>query len=541
MNNPESEHDSSRSGDAQAAQAASPRLSRRSALAAALSVGVMPSAITSMGRSRSQEDSDVLDVLVVGGGVSGCYSAWRLAAANPGSRIEVHERSERIGGRLWSVKPQGMQQQVAELGGMRIASNQTPLLSLVKELGLTTDPYPATKPNDIYYLRGIRSRASELVASSKYGYRVRKDLEGKTMNELFDMVVKQATGKLDWTRDEMQSMVNKVRFDGELLHNLPYRLVFNKVLGYEGTRMLLESMGYGRPNTNAAIFLKEAVLDLFIKGYSHVRGGYQKVPLGLADRARKQGVKFKFGQEMIDLRVDGDVTEVAFRSADGQEHTRKARKVILTLPTSAYGLLPDSCALRGKNSLTRMLDNLLPVPATKIYVNFPRQWWKDLGIQSGRSITDIPVRQVFYLEDPSGRGLSLSPYAAGTNDSGYWSPLLPDGHKADGDSLIAKTIRGQLNQMHGMDIPKPSEVLYRTFQGGQVGYGWNMWRPGVEPTKYSKAARQPIPGKNVYCVGQATSIVQGWVMDTLSTTESVLRNNFGLDRPAWWPESYKPE
>lgn len=533
MNNHDSEHDS--------IQSAGPKLTRRSALAAALSFGVMPSAVSSLGRPRSQEDSDVVDVLVVGGGVSGCYAAWRIAEASPGSRVEVHERSERIGGRLWSVKPTGMKEQVAELGGMRIASNQTPLLSLVSELGLTMSPYPATEGNDIYYLRGIRSRASELVAGSKYGYRVRKDLEGKTMNELFDMVVKQATGKLNWTRDELRNMVGKVRFEGELLHDLPYRLVFNKVLGHEGTRMLLESMGYGRPNTNAAIFLKEAVLDLFIKGYSHVDGGYQKVPLGLADRARKKGVKFNFGHEMIDLRVDGDVSTVVFRSADGQEHARKARKVILTLPTSAYRLLPDTCALRGKNDLTRMLDNLLPVPATKIYVNFPRQWWNDLGIKSGRSITDLPVRQVFYLDDPSGRGLSLSPYAAGTNDSGYWSPLLPEGHKADGDTLVAKTIRTQLQKMHGIDVPKPSEILYRTFQGGKVGYGWNMWRPGVEPTKYAQAARQPIPGKDVYCVGQATSIVQGWVMDTLSTTESVLRNNFGLARPAWWPESYIPD
>jgi hypothetical protein len=92
--------------------------------------------------------------------------------------------------------------------------------------------------------------------------------------------------------------------------------------------------------------------------------------------------------------------------------------------------------------------------------------------------------------------------------------------------------------MHGIEIPKPSEILYRDFQGGKVGHGWNMWRPGVEPWKVAPAARQPIPGREVYCVGEATSTIQGWVMETIETTESVLRTHFDLERPTWWPASY---
>ena len=86
--------------------------------------------------------------------------------------------SDRIGGRLWSVKPTGMSQQVAELGGMRIASNQTPLRNLTRLLQLTLDPYtPATLHEDIYSLRGIRSKAADLVASPKFGYHVEKSIE----------------------------------------------------------------------------------------------------------------------------------------------------------------------------------------------------------------------------------------------------------------------------------------------------------------------------------------------------------------------------
>ncbi|RPG19653.1 MAG: FAD-dependent oxidoreductase [Phycisphaera sp. TMED9] len=514
----------------------SKRFSRRQVLAGAISMGVLPAAMPSLLR----REPEVVDVLVVGGGVSGCYAAWRLAKASPGDRIELHERGDRIGGRLWSVRPTGMTRQVAELGGMRIADNQTPLLGLVASLGLTVDPYPATTAEDIYFARGIRTRASKIVAGPTSGFHVREDLRGKTISELFEVVVKKATGRTSWSREEVPEIVDEVRYRGHLLRDLPYEWLFQDILGHEAARMLVFAMGYGRPNVNAAVFMKEAMLDLFVGGYRHVRGGYQQVPVLLAERARRLGVDVRMESEMIDLRFDGDLTAVTFRDAAGGTQVRKARKVIVTLPMSAYGRLPEGCPLRGPSPLTVMRDALLPVPATKTYVNFPTQWWKSMGIDSGRSITDLPIRQVFYLGDPSGRGLTLSPYVAGDYDSGFWSSLLPaSGHRGPGDGIVGDSIRRQLQKMHGIDIPKPSEILFRRFEGGAVGHGWNMWRPGFEPSKIVSGARAPIAGREVHCVGQATSRIQGWVMNTLETTESVLRSRFGLESPGWWPASYE--
>jgi protoporphyrinogen oxidase len=83
----------------------------------------------------------MLDVAIVGGGVSGIYSAWRLIHSNPSKssiqrawaekhsdgklKIGVFERSDRIGGRLLSLVPPGMPNLRAELGAMHYTSNQT--------------------------------------------------------------------------------------------------------------------------------------------------------------------------------------------------------------------------------------------------------------------------------------------------------------------------------------------------------------------------------------------------------------------------------
>ena len=49
-----------------------------------------------------------LDIAVVGGGVSGAYSAWRLQQAFPKKKIALFEYSDRIGGRLYTVTLSGL-------------------------------------------------------------------------------------------------------------------------------------------------------------------------------------------------------------------------------------------------------------------------------------------------------------------------------------------------------------------------------------------------------------------------------------------------
>ncbi|NER00422.1 MAG: NAD(P)-binding protein, partial [Cyanothece sp. SIO2G6] len=68
--------------------------------------------------------TEPIDIAIVGGGVSGVYSAWKLKKQYRDRTIVVFEASDHIGGRLLSVKPPGIDNMVAELGGMRILSDK---------------------------------------------------------------------------------------------------------------------------------------------------------------------------------------------------------------------------------------------------------------------------------------------------------------------------------------------------------------------------------------------------------------------------------
>src|SRR5712691_5256836 len=71
-------------------------------------------------RGVSNMANESIDIAIVGAGVSGVYSAWRLKTQHPGRRIVVFEGGRDVGGRLLSVRPPDIPNMVAELGGMRI-------------------------------------------------------------------------------------------------------------------------------------------------------------------------------------------------------------------------------------------------------------------------------------------------------------------------------------------------------------------------------------------------------------------------------------
>ena len=86
------------------------------------------------------------DIAVIGGGIAGIYTGWRLLSADSASspilhawvrtlggklNVAVSEDSQRIGGRLLSAQPPGMSSIICEIGGIWDVSSQTHVRSLI--------------------------------------------------------------------------------------------------------------------------------------------------------------------------------------------------------------------------------------------------------------------------------------------------------------------------------------------------------------------------------------------------------------------------
>src|SRR5262245_33366586 len=144
-----------------------------------------------------------LDVAVIGAGVSGAYSAWRLQQADPRARIALFEYSDRIGGRLYTVTMPGLPHVKAEVGGMRYIPDQHIMVAaLVDYLGLPTKDFPMGAPAppkgvgsncNLFYLRGKHLRLHELADPAKVPYNLAwserglgpTNLQVQVMNSLY--------------------------------------------------------------------------------------------------------------------------------------------------------------------------------------------------------------------------------------------------------------------------------------------------------------------------------------------------------------------
>jgi len=101
------------------------------------------------------------DVLIVGAGVSGLYSAWRLLEQDNTRKVVILDRLNRTGGRLDSdlvtiPDPYDHKTSIVkeEEGGMRFEDSMAELMSLFTVLELCNDAVYFPMTTNRYYFRG---------------------------------------------------------------------------------------------------------------------------------------------------------------------------------------------------------------------------------------------------------------------------------------------------------------------------------------------------------------------------------------------------
>src|SRR5215210_4588864 len=112
--------------------AADTHLSRRPFLGAAGAATVAAATWTPRARAASQPG-----VVIVGAGLAGLTCAYRLKQA--GVVAQVHEASDRLGGRCWSIRDAFAPGLVAEHGGELIDTGHIVVRQLAQELRLDVD------------------------------------------------------------------------------------------------------------------------------------------------------------------------------------------------------------------------------------------------------------------------------------------------------------------------------------------------------------------------------------------------------------------
>jgi lysine 2-monooxygenase len=176
--------------------------------------------------------------------------------------------------------------------------------------------------------------------------------------------------------------------------------------------------------------------------------------------------------------------------------------------------------------LSRALNHLVENDSVKIYLAYDRPWWRDLGLEPGKSVSDGPLRQTIYLpEDPSGVSLIMASYSFGHHALRAFPSLEASPTEQDAgrlDDAVIRAVTEALSEMHGVAVPLPIDGRGTHWGDTAVGSDIPLWGPGIEPWKMTKELIAPLDRRRLFICGDALSLNQGWVLGALQTTAHVL-------------------
>jgi monoamine oxidase len=524
----------------------------------------------------TDNDNEMLDVAIVGGGVSGVYSGWRLLTRGGRKRVAVFEASDRIGGRLLSVPAPGIPNMVAELGGMRILPSVQPrIAALVEELNraggeqIETYPFPVDQPENIAYLRGTHLRLADfgmemqpqpgtpVPQRTPIPYRVGFLERGKTPGAIIINAIEQIVPGITAPMTEAQrsEITHNAYFDGKPLMQQGFWQVLVRVISGEAYQLALDAGGYQTTltNWNAADAIPWYLSDFGVNpDYRGFKKGFQQVPLKVARLFQEAGGRVERGAQLAGFAVVDGGVELRF----SDDRVVRARELVLAMPRRSLELIAGGSPLLQDTNVSRLIKSVTPRPLFKLFTTYADPWWLPAMVVKGRTTTDLPVRQTYYWPTDTGGpatggpAMLMASYDDGVN-IGFWDSFRPkrgvgwragvretqmayfpnaDDDAADPEwkanaapQAMVTEVQRQLGLIHGMAyVPRARNAAFRDWGDDPFGGGWNSWNIGVDSRKVKHDILQPAPGAPVYVCGEAYSDAQGWVEGALQTADLML-------------------
>lgn len=383
------------------------------------------------------------DLVIVGAGMAGLYTAWRYLEENPGSSVVVLERLNRPGGRLQTdlvkLRAAGGEEVTVrdEEGGMRFNYSMAELMAVFRALGLCDQvvPFPMSGANNRYLFRGHGFTYEEATRNPQVWstlFRLAPEEQNRQpvalLGEAYHRVLR-ANGVDEPPEEPTPEFWQKLRIEFEWEGTPLYRWQLwglLRAMGYteECCAMLAQTLGFEGPfwstmNAGEAFQLMEDFPQ--DPTYFTFEDGFTTLTDALVAAVEKGGGRI-FLSTSVDavLEAPGGGFELQLTQAPeyvtaspavpgGTRASIGAPKVVLALPrTALQTLFATSPALNQRLGEDRkkqerayqLWQDLLTTTnqrLLKVNLYFERSWWQalDLPVAYGPSFTDLPVNAVY--------------------------------------------------------------------------------------------------------------------------------------------------
>jgi len=447
--------------------------------------------ITKSGIRSQFKDGKPKKVLIVGAGLAGLAAGYELKRA--GHHPIILEAQQRVGGRVYTLRDPFTEGLYAEVGAMRIPRAHTLTMSYVEKFGLQTNDFTMDNLNAYYYIGGNKIRASEAHANpSLMGFEVSEKEAGKTSGQMYMQAIQPLLDMLEKNGDAAWDEI---------------------VAKYDqySTREFLELNGWSEGMiemfgllANQESVMNSSFLELFREDSGNyytnmveIQGGTDRLPYAFLSYLKEN---IRFGAKMVAMdQSPGDVT-IHYQTPAGR-FSETGDYAIITVPFPVLRhvevLKPFS---RAKNRAIRQLHY---DASAKILFQCKRRFWEeDDGIFGGGTMTDLPIRNLYYPDHgrETGRGIILASYTW-SEDAQRWGSLKPDDRIMQALDDVA--------EIHPQ-IAKEFEVgtSWMWHDDEFAGGAFALFDPGQQTLLHDEIVK---PEGRIHFAGEHASLYHAWI------------------------------
>ena len=419
------------------------------------------------------------DIIIVGGGISGLFTAFKLSKT--GYKIILLESTNRLGGRIKTYQKNNEQ---FEAGAARIHNSHGKVLSLIEDLNLEED------------LIKLPSEIDQILRNKK------KQFPYDTKNKLN-------------TKDLLNDAFLKSKdYDKELLINITFEEYLVLIYDYETAQFIKDSFGY---DSEFIILNADAALSMFqsdfLKGednYYILKNGLESIINHLEKNLIQNGVKVKKNCIIQDINDEYNY--------------------ILTKTNEKFYFKNLVCAIPQKSLLNinyfndnynQLLNSVEGIQLIRIYAKYPTKnlWFKNIK----RTTTDNYLRHVIPI-DPE-KGLIMIVYAD-NNIAKSWM-----NYSKNKDDFLINVIHKQIKDVFDIEPPKPEFISIHNWTDGV-----HFWKSGSNMDELYGKIIKPNKSKEIYICGEAYSKKQGWIEGAIQSCYNVIeqlsliKDNFTIQK-----------
>lgn len=350
-------------------------------------------------------------VVVVGAGMAGLVAAYELLRA--GHQPIILEGRQRVGGRIYTVREPFADGLHGEAGAMRLPLSHELTLAYVKQFDLETFPFTMGNPKTYVYLQGQKCCSADFDAGN-CNFDMKPEELKKTIGKMLEEALHPLREKLD--QDGWDAVV--AEYD-----EYSTREFLLKQGWSEGAIELfgLMSNNEARMNFSFIEFFRSEMEHGF-KALVQIKGGSDRLPCAFLPTLAKH---IRYGAKMVAIEQSANDVTIHYETRAGR-FSETGDHAIITVPFPVLRHVEVSSAFsHGKQRAIRQLNY---DASGKIFFQCRRRFWEeDDGIFGGGTLTDLPVRNIYYPDHgrETGRGVLIASYTW-AQDAERWFSLSPD-------------------------------------------------------------------------------------------------------------------